>query len=905
VNELLQYAAFGIGISAVYAMLGQGIVVIYRGSGVVNFAQGTLAMVGAYLFAWLRHGGMQVGLALLLTILAGAGMGFLIQTGIMRPLRNAAPLVRIVATLGVFTILQAGAALRYGDSLILVGKVLPGTSQSIWGIILQWDRVALYGIAAGLTVILAAYMKWTRVGLATSAAAEKERAAATLGWSPNLLATVSWVIGGAMAGAAGALVSPLTGVLAGTMPLLVIPALAAALLGRFRSFGWTLVGATIIGIAQSEVFGHWTQIGAADAIPLIVIIIALVVTGQSLPVRSHVSDRLPTIGSGLIRPLPVAILLIAGIPLMSSVFSIQWQDAFTVSLAASVVLLSIVVVTGYAGQISLAQYTMAGLGAYIAGKLVATQGWPFWAAVVVGMASSIPIGLAFAIPALRTRGVNLAVVTLGLGMAVNQMLFRNSHYTGGLEGTNVGDTKLFGLSINAVTHPGRYGVFTLIAFGIAALAVANLRRSPSGRRLIAIRTNERAAASLGVSVVGAKLYAFSVGSAIAALGGVLIGFRSTSIIYPSFDPFQSIYAVEFAVIGGVGYVIGAFQGSFFSSGGIGTLFSGLIPSIDLYLALIGGFVVILVLILNPDGIVPATMHQLRYVGRKLRLPRAVTYLWNWGMPTLTEYVPGSTERPRVAPKRLEVEGLTVRFGAVVAVDSVSLHVEPGEIVGLIGPNGAGKTTLIDAVTGFVKASAGTVKIGGDEVTTTAVHQRVRQGVGRSWQSLELFEDITVFENLQIASDKPGWKQNVLAFVHPGRPALSPAATAVVEEFDLADDLARHPPDLPYGRRRLVGIARAVALSPSVLLLDEPAAGLNSHESAELADLLKRVAGQWGMGILLIEHDVDLVLSVCDRVVVLDFGHMISEGTPAVIRNDPAVIAAYLGEPDDAAAEEPA
>jgi sulfate-transporting ATPase len=306
-----------------------------------------------------------------------------------------------------------------------------------------------------------------------------------------------------------------------------------------------------------------------------------------------------------------------------------------------------------------------------------------------------------------------------------------------------------------------------------------------------------------------------------------------------------------------------------------------------------------VLILNPDGIVPATTAQLRWLSRKLQVPGPVRAAWAWGATTVVPQSSLTGDRPRLTPKRLEIEGLTVRFGAVVAVDDVSLHVDPGEIVGLIGPNGAGKTTIVDSVTGFVRPTAGVVRLGSEEITGRPVHFRVRRGLSRSWQSLELFEDVTVFGNLQIASDSPSWRENLLAFVRPGRPTITPTVAAVVEEFRLGDDLGRLPPDLSYGRQRLVGIARAVALEPSVLLLDEPAAGLSTQESKELGDLLKRLAQQWGVGILLIEHDVELVLSLCDRVVALDFGKKIAEGTPLEIRTDPVVIESYLGSPETA------
>jgi sulfate-transporting ATPase len=261
----------------------------------------------------------------------------------------------------------------------------------------------------------------------------------------------------------------------------------------------------------------------------------------------------------------------------------------------------------------------------------------------------------------------------------------------------------------------------------------------------------------------------------------------------------------------------------------------------------------------------------------------------------------STEKQVVDQKKLEVRDLTVRFGGVVAVNQASLDVNPGEIVGLIGPNGAGKTTFIDAVTGFVKA-AGEMVLDGKDIARASAHRRVRLGVARSWQSLELFEDVTVGENLQAANESNSrrWRDGFLTLLRPGVRPLTPAATAAISQFELTEDLDRLPTDLSYARRRLVGIARAVSLQPSVLLLDEPAAGLGTTEARELGALIQDLAKGWGMGILLVEHDVDLVMSICDRVVVLDFGQVIAEGPPEVVRANEQVVAAYLGEPTDSA-----
>jgi sulfate-transporting ATPase len=251
----------------------------------------------------------------------------------------------------------------------------------------------------------------------------------------------------------------------------------------------------------------------------------------------------------------------------------------------------------------------------------------------------------------------------------------------------------------------------------------------------------------------------------------------------------------------------------------------------------------------------------------------------------------------MAPKTLEVNNLSVRFGGVVALDGMSLSVHPGEVVGLIGPNGAGKTTAIDAITGFVRPSAGEVLLDGVPIGRWPTHKRVLGGVGRSFQSLELFEESTVHENLRVASDPHGIGGYFMDIVHPTHRELAGTAVAAVAEFELEGELDQRVSEISYGRRRLTAIARTLAVQPSLLLLDEPAAGLSSSETAELVVGVRRLAEEWGMGVLVIEHDMNFVMGVCDRIVVLDFGKQIATGTPQEIRANPLVIAAYLGDPD--------
>lgn len=889
----LEFGILGLGLGAVYAMLGLGLVFIYRGSGIINFAQGSFSMVCAYIFVDLcQEHGLRPIQALALSVAFGAVLGLVIHTVPMRFMARASQLARLAATLAVVIILQGAAALIWGTNTYVVPSVLPTGVWTIGKIFIPQDRVCLVLAAVAIAGILSFVGRRTKFGLAISAVAEDQRTASGYGLIPNRIAAINWVVGGVLAAISGVLVTPIAGLTVTSLTLLIIPALAAAIAGRFTNYFLTLIAGLAVGVLQGEASQFSNIQGLSASLPLIVVLLVILLTGRSLPLRDYVSDRLPAVGTGRIN-MPV---LLGGSAVLAvfviSLFSTSLNVALTNTFIAAIFMQSMVVLTGYAGQISLAVYALGGLSAFVAGRLVAAGGWPVEAAVIVGLIAAPIVGLVFAVPAFRARGVTLAVVTLCLGVAAQALIFNSNSLTGGILGTNVGAFRLFGIDLDPIAYPARFCITCLLALIVSTVILGNIRRGASGGRLLSVRHGERAASVLGVSVFGAKLYAFAVSALLAGMAGILWGFSTHAIIFTNFDPVASLQIFGLAIVGGIGFTGGALLGATLASGALGFLITTDIfgNNAGAWLTIVGGVVLVLILIQDPDGLFAFNARACAQLAH--RLPP---------FPVLrgarTEPEPTVGETPRKSGHSLLISGISVRYNAVTAVSDVSLSVRSGEVVGLVGPNGAGKTSLFDAVNGLVPTAGGEIMLDGRALQTLPAARRARAGIGRSFQAIEIFDDITVGENLAIGADDGGWRayvldpfrvRNVRDRITAGRVAIAAAPFGLLEELD------KLPTTLPFGKRRLVGIARALASSPSVLLLDEPAAGLDETESAKLAGDIRRLADDRGIGVLVIEHDINFVMSCSDKVVVMDFGEKIAEGTPEAIRSDARVRAAYLG-----------
>jgi ABC-type branched-subunit amino acid transport system ATPase component/branched-subunit amino acid ABC-type transport system permease component len=913
-STYLVFALIGLGAGAVYAGLAQGLVLTYKGTGVINFAQGALAMWGAYVFSELRASGDLVfpnvvgptrlhvgGVPTLAAVVLGvASVGVLalaLHVVVFRPLREAPALAKVVASVGVMLTLQAIATIEFGSGQRRVPAFLPGGSVTVADLAVPVDRFFLAGAAIATAVLLWAWFRFTRTGLATRASAENELAVSLAGWSPDRLGAVAWMLSGAIAGLFGVLVAPLTGLNTVNFTLFVVPALAAALVGRFSSFGATCAAGLALGVAQSELlyiqtqswYPAWAVSGASEAIPFLVIIVALVALGRTLPDRGTAEpDRLPEV----FRPervLVPALVLTSATAVLLLALNGSYRYGLIQSIVLAVLMLSFVVLTGFVGQISLAQAAFAGIAGYTLSRLATTTGIPFPFSMLLAATAATLLGLLTAVPALRIRGTQLAVVSLGVAVATEAFVFDNPSFTP-VTGNLIPDPTFAGVDLGVFGHGAEiratFGFLALAVLLLVAVAVANLARGSTGRRFLAVRSNERAAAAAGVSPAATKLLAFGVSAFIAGLGGAMLGYSRGQLSAASFDTFAGLNFLVFAYLGGITSITGAFVAGLIAPLGLGYVVLDRV--LDLgggYYLLLGGLNVIAVTIFNPVGIDGALRTSLRR--RRPARPAART-----ADPERVAPLRAPARAALAASFLLEVEQLGVSYGAQRALDGVTLRVGHRAVVGLIGPNGAGKTSLVDAVTGFVPYT-GRVMLDG-RLLHGAPHARCKRGLARTWQSLELFDDLTVRENLLVAAETASPRQFVLDLIRPGHGGRWNDVRWAIDLMGLESLVDARPRELPAALQKRVGIARAIATGAQLVLLDEPAAGLDRVESRALGERFRTLTEQ-GIGVLVIDHDVDLLLDVCDSVYVLDFGRVVASGTPEQIRTQEHLVTAYVGQ----------
>ena len=679
----------GLGLGALFAMLAAGLVVSYKGSGVINFAHGALAMYGMFTFdsAWNRgeiflpwvdflptkglnvpvritvasDGSWEMVPSLIVALLMAAFLGLCVHFLVFRPLRNAAPLGKVVASVGLLLYLQGVALLNFGTSFPQPRSVVPDeVVQNFLGLGKPYPRNSIYvvGFAILFGLVLWAGYRFTKFGLATRAAAGNEKGAILLGYSPQTLAAVNWVIASVTATLAVIVVGPIQGTITPIgLSALIVPALAAALIGSLRSIPIAMAGGLALGAVRTLMELNkaswfdtgpltWIENGVADALPLIVIIVVLVLRGKSLPIRGTVEERRLPLAAMPKRMYEHALVWVTLIALLAFVFEnsgdrTRFANALQNGLVLAIVMLSLVILTGYVGQISLMQMSFAGIAAFFTARMMADgigrgsnltpvtgPGLPWPIAGLIGITVAVVVGVVVGLPALRIRGVQLAVVTIATAVAIQSLYLENEVITQLRAGipAYVKEPTFFGVDIGArsVRQQNENPLFVLfggVVLALCALSVANIRRTGVGRRFLAVRANERAAASAGINVARTKLLAFAMSAGIAGLGGVMLGFKQVEVSSANFVYGASLGILATAYLAGITSINGAIVGGMLISAGAfvptfsNYMFAG--TNIDSYIGALTGLGIIVTAIVHPEGIAPFFGDGVRHAGNWL------------------------------------------------------------------------------------------------------------------------------------------------------------------------------------------------------------------------------------------------------------------------------------------------
>jgi len=567
---------------------------------------------------------------------------------------------------------------------------------------------------------------------------------------------------------------------------------------------------------------------------------------------------------------------------------VPWLPPFWVTLAgyagiAAVVAVGLVVLTGVGGMTSFGQAAFVGFGAYATALLTTRLGVSPWLALPASLLAAGIAAAALGAVVLRLSGHYLALGTLAMNVALVYVVANLDVF-----GRNDGINGIPPLTLGNVSLIDNRPYFAVIGVALVLTLVAtrNLLDSRPGRAIRALRGGRVAAASCGVRIATARMTAFVTAAVLAGLAGWLYAHMQRSVTPAPFGLEPSIDYLLMAVIGGAAYPGGALLGAALVTlihDRLQTLLPLLFGIGGNFETIVFGGLLLLVLQVAPEGLWPHLVRARRSGRRRVIAPA----------PPLPR---------RAVPPRgtvlLEVAGLTRRFGGLVAVNDIGFSVQAGEILGLIGPNGAGKSTTFNLLTGVDRPDGGSVRFLGTPITGATPQAVARRGIGRSFQHVRLVASMSVIENVALGCHLRGHAGPLSAVLRRDRAEearLFAEAARQLARVGLAEEADKPAGTLPLGRQRIVEIARALCLDPVLLMLDEPAAGLRHGEKQTLAALLRRLRAE-GMGILLVEHDMPFVMGLADRLVVMDFGTKLAEGPAAVVRQDRAVIAAYLGEP---------
>lgn len=893
-SETLFFVFIGLSIGAVYSLSAIGLVLTFKTSGVFNFAHGALATVTAYLLYTLQvsHHVPWWAAALIAIFVAGPVMGLLIEA-LARPLAKEGLTLRVAATIGLMIAIEGVIALIYGQSDTQQVPAFVSGTVHLLGTTAKWSDIVTLAVGVIVAVGLSVVLRVTRLGLAMRAVVDDADLLDTQGVSAVWVRRATWVVGATLAALSGVLFAPLLPLNPEQLTMLVIAAFGAAAIGRFHNLPLTFAGGLIVGILASLATHFLTSdllAGIPPSVPFLVLFLVLLFQRpRSLPqiLRDGTRQESGQWTSPVTFRITLGAVVLIGLAIVPSFARVHLTD-WTTALATAIVFLSLSLLVRTSGQVSLSHVGFMAIGASAFSHFAAGLHLPWLLALILAGAIAMPIGAILSVPAIRLTGLYLALATFGFGILL-QYIFYPQWYMFGSNGLALVEPEPHVLGLDSGT--GFY--YVVLVCVLAAVALFTLMdHGRIGRLLRGLGSSPTAIQVGGASINVTRVVVFCISAFFASAGGALAASSVQAVSASSYDPLISLtYVALLAMIrAGAPW-----------NGIIASLAFIVIPSyvtgntVTLALQVAFGAGVILT-VLTPERFrhVPVSVRvalDRAFGGADRRLfPQRRS-------PETAGHEPLPSPSPAAQSPSLELRDLRVQFGGNVAVRNVSLVAPPAQITGLIGPNGAGKTTTFNACSGFVAPGAGKVLLGGSDVTRLPVAARGRLGIGRTFQQLNLFEALTVRQNVMLGAEARFAGVNPVTHLVASRRQRHTCAAGAASAMELCGlwEIADAPvASLSTGQRRLVDLARCLAGQPRVLLLDEPSSGLDVAESKNFAAILKKLVAVRGVGILLVEHDLSLVLGTCDSIYVLESGEVIFHGSPQETTRSEVVQAAYLG-----------
>lgn len=935
----------GLSSGLTYGLLAAGLVLVYKSNRFLNLAHAQLGGLSALLLAkWVQDWGWNWWMAFVVAVLVGALTGVVVERFLIGPLRRrgGTPVRLLLMSVAVSQLLLAFTFIPAMSPDASKFSAFPqpfDSNVTIAGVHLSGMSVLTAVLAPLLVLALAGFLRYTLVGKMIRAAANNPDAARLSGVRVACTSMLTWGIAGGLAAVSAVLQAPTQQNfnISALGPSLLMLTLGAAAFGAFVSIPLALGGGIALGLVSQLVSAHYSNGTDGELAAFVVILIVVFARGRAIgrvfALTGGVADDRPPLKvpaslrkSALVRHQKlwmsaIALASTVVLPLLPYFDTAGRRFLLQLVVIYAFIGIGLTMLIGWAGQVSLGHFALVGIGAYLTARW--SPHWSLLAIIVVAGLIGAAVMVLTGLPPLRVGGLALAVTTIGLAVISADWLFRQSW---------MGNTGNFvtirpagiGLGLGSTDSQLTLYYLAVALVVLGGLGAVGLRRWGPGRVAIAVRDNEPAASALGIQPATVKLSILAVSGFYAAVGGVLWAhaWRAASPIQFTSD--FSIAIVAIPVLGGLGSLGGAvaaaamlYMTTYFVGPNVASLFGDFGHNLGFQLFLAGAGQVV-VLLLYPTGLAGVAQTGWERLLDRVAA-RAVDDVNKNGSTTTTSTttdaavplpvpnfggsrVPDTHDPPKNDAIALETAGIRLRFGGIVALDEPDIRIEAGEIVGLIGPNGAGKTTLMDVISGALHANAGSVRIFGEEVADLPPDFRAGYGMARTFQGCRLFAGLTVTETVQLGFDHRN-KVGVLSAMSAAPWAqvtevtTRRAAEEIVERFGLTHWANTLTSELSTGTRRICDLAIQVAAAPKLLLLDEPTAGVAQREAEAFGPLLRRIRDDLDCAVLIVEHDMPLLMGLCERVYAMETGRVIAEGTPTEIREDPLVIASYLGSSD--------